>query len=127
VSFVAAKGSSNEVPFDTTLQPNPDFPSALVGRNDQAAFPKVDPDPVRDRLELTLALSNAQFTALRELTAPRKRHSPAMDVAGQPVAVGWRPPPRIHQPDFERLDPRCRGRTQSNTAIEELDDHGKCS
>jgi len=45
VSFVAAKGSSNEVPFDVTLQPNPAFPSALVGRNDQAAFPKVDPDP----------------------------------------------------------------------------------
>jgi hypothetical protein len=66
VSFVAAKGSSNEVPFDVTLQPNPGFPSALVGLNDQAAFPKVDPDPLKDQLGLTLTLSEAQFATLRE-------------------------------------------------------------
>jgi len=66
LSFVAAKGSSNEVAFDITLQPTPEFPAALVGRNDQASFPKVEADPGKDRLEITLSLGDAQFTQPRE-------------------------------------------------------------
>jgi hypothetical protein len=66
ISFVAAKDTGNEVPFDLALQPSPELPSALLGRDDQTGFPRVDADPERDRLGVTLSLADAQFTALRQ-------------------------------------------------------------
>jgi hypothetical protein len=66
ISFVAAKGTADEVPFDIPLNPSQDLPSTLSGSDTQTEFPKVDADPARDGLGVTLSLPDAQFRALRQ-------------------------------------------------------------
>jgi hypothetical protein len=65
LSFTAAQGTESEAAFDIALKVNPDIPVTLAGRDDQTAFPKIDPDPSKDMLGLSLSLDEASFNALR--------------------------------------------------------------
>jgi len=65
LALTAAKGSGNDVELTLNLQPSPDIPPALLGRDDQTALPKIDPDPAKDALQVSVTLDAAPFDALR--------------------------------------------------------------